>query len=139
MKATRRSMFFVDRKVQGALVVRTAIYWMFCLFPVALMLICYSAVTGPPTRFLDIVTAHYHRYWPCLLASLLLLPVAALDVLRLSNRFVGPVARLRSALDNLAPGQPIEPLQFRDDDYWRELASDLNQVASRLNQAEKRS
>jgi len=138
MKATRRSMFFVDRKVQGALVVRTAISWMFCLFSVALMLICYSAVTGPPMPFIDLLAAQYHRYGPCLLASLLLLPVAAMDVLRLSNRFVGPVSRLRSALGNLAAGQPIEPIQFRDNDYWRDLANDLNQVAARLQQADSR-
>ena len=139
MKATRRSMFFIDRKVQGALVVRTAIYWLFCLFSVALMLICYSAVLGPPMPFIDLVAAQYHRYGPCLLASLLLLPVAAMDVLRLSNRFVGPVSRLRTALGSLAAGRPIEPIQFRGDDYWRDMASDLNQVATRLNQTESRS
>src|SRR5207253_2535801 len=82
MNTCRRSIFFIDRKVQGALVVRTAIYWVFCLFSVALMLICWSAFAGPPKPFAALAVDLYHRYGPGLLASLMLLPVAAMDVVR---------------------------------------------------------
>jgi hypothetical protein len=139
MNTCRRSIFFIDRKVQGALVVRTAIYWFFCLFSVSLMLICWSAYMGPPKRFIDLVMDLYHRYGPALIASLILLPIAAMDVVRLSNRFVGPVLRMRTALTELAAGKAIVPLNFRDDDYWRDMAGSLNEVADRLNQTESRS
>jgi hypothetical protein len=81
----------------------------------------------------------YDQHAAVLLASLILLPITAMDVLRLSNRFVGPVSRMRFALEELAAGRPIEPVQFRDDDYWRDLAGNLNEVAARLKQSESRS
>jgi hypothetical protein len=138
MNTCRRSIFFIDRKVQGALVVRTAIYWLFCLFSVSLMLICWSVFTGPIKPFNVLVAELYHRHGAVLLASLIVLPIAVMDVLRVSNRFVGPVARTRAALAELAAGRTIEPIQFRDDDYWRELAGNLNEVAARLKQSESR-
>ena len=132
MNKCRREIFFIDRKVQGALLARTAIYWMFWLFSVSLMLICWNAFTGPKTRFIELVADLADRYGPALLASLVLLPIVMMDVLRLSNRFVGPVMRLRMGLNDLAEGKPVKPLNFRDDDYWRDLASDFNEVAARL-------
>jgi hypothetical protein len=136
MNHCRRTTFFIDREVQGSLMLRTASYWLFCLLSVALMLICWSAYNGPPRRFVDLATECLHRYGPGLVASLVLLPIVLMDVLRLSNRFVGPVMRLRNALRTLAGGQPAKPLNFRDDDFWRELANDFNQVASRLARAD---
>jgi hypothetical protein len=139
MNTCRRSIFFIDRKVQGALVVRTCIYWLFCLFSIALMLICWRAYTGPLRPFSVLAAELYQQHGAVLLASLILLPITAMDVLRLSNRFVGPVSRTRAALTELAEGRSIEPLHFRDDDYWRDLAGHLNEVATRLNQSQSRS
>jgi hypothetical protein len=53
------------------------------------------------------------------------------DIVRMSNRFVGPVVRLRGALRELAENRPAQPLNFRDDDFWRELATDFNKAAAR--------
>jgi len=132
MNRCRRTIFFVDSRVQGALLARTTIYWMFCLFSVSLMLICWSAFTGPSKLFVELVVDLFNRYGPGLVASLVVLPIALMDVLRLSNRFVGPVGRLRKGLKDLASGNRTEPLQFRDDDFWREMASDFNEVAAKL-------
>ena len=132
MNRCRRTIFFIDREVQGSLLLRTAVYWLFCLLSTALMLICWSAYTGPSQRFVDLATETFERYGPALLASLLLLPIVLMDVVRLSNRFVGPVTRLRKSLRALATGQPATPLNFRDDDFWRELAQDFNQVSARF-------
>ena len=131
MKHYRRSIFFIDRQVQGALVVRTVVYWLFCLFAVSLMLICWNAYVGPSKRFVDLVADVFDRYAPALLASLILMPIVAMDVVRLSNRFVGPVMRLRGSLKELAAGQPVPPLKFRDNDFWREMAADLTEVAAK--------
>jgi hypothetical protein len=132
MNHRRRSIFFIDSKVQGALMMRTAIYWMFCLFSISVMLICWNVYTGPARGFLDLINELSHRYGPVLIASLILLPIAMMDVMRLSNRFVGPVMRLRAALEDLAANKPVKPLNFRDDDFWRELASSVNEIAARL-------
>jgi hypothetical protein len=69
------------------------------------------------------------------LASVLVLPIVMMDVLRLSNRFVGPVTRLRAGMKDLAAGRPVKPLNFRNDDYWRELAVDFNEAAARVRAA----
>lgn len=131
MNRSRRLFFFVDREVQGALMLRTAIYWLFCLISISLMLICWSAYSGPSRRFVDLATELYFRYAPALVASLILLPIVLVDIVRMSNRFVGPVVRLRGALRELAENRPAQPLNFRDDDFWRELATDFNKAAAR--------
>ena len=136
MNQCRRTQFFIDREVQGSLLLRTAVYWLFCLLSVSLMLICWEAYRGPPRRFVDLATEQLYRYGPGLVASLVLLPIVLMDVLRLSNRFVGPIMRMRIALKTLVKGQPTKPLNFRDDDFWRELATDFNQVAARVARAD---
>ena len=54
---------------------------------------------------------------------------------RMSNRFVGPVLRLRKGLREVAEGRPAQPLNFRDDDFWREMASDFNCAAAHVARA----
>jgi hypothetical protein len=132
MNRCRRSVFLVDRDVQGALMFRVACYWLFCLLGIVLMVICWNVYTGPPRRFAELAVDLYHRYGPALGASLILLPIVVMDVLRVSNRFVGPVVRLRQGLQELAEGRPTQPLNFRDQDFWRELASDFNKAAARV-------
>ena len=132
MNSNRRAFLFIDREVQGALLLRTASYWLFCLISISLMVLCWNALTGPPRRFVDLTTDLYFRYGPALAASLIMLPIVMFDVLRMSNRFVGPVVRLRTGLKELADGRPAQPLNFRDDDFWRELANEFNRAAARL-------
>jgi hypothetical protein len=135
MNQPRRSIFLVDREVQGALMLRIMVYWLFCVISISLLLICWNAFTGPPQRFIDLVTELYYRYGPALSASLLLLPVVLLDVLRMSNKFVGPVMRLRKGLREVAEGRPAQPLSFRDDDFWHEMAGDFNRAAAAVARA----
>jgi hypothetical protein len=135
MNNCRRSIFFIDREVQTALMLRVVVYWMFCLLSISLMLICWSAYKGPPQRFLDLVADLYYRYGPALSASLMLLPIVLMDVLRMSNRFVGPVLRLRRGLRDVAEGRPAQPLNFRDDDFWRDMATDFNRAAAHVARA----
>ena len=101
----------------------------------------YHPTTGPAQqavyeenrrRFMELFADLYFRYAPALAASLLLLPVVMVDVVRLSNRFVGPMVRLRGALKDMADGRPAQPLNFRDNDYWRELATEFNRAAARV-------
>jgi hypothetical protein len=132
MNRSRRADFFVDGEVQGALLLRVILYWMFCLLSISLMLICSEAYMGPPRRFIDLISDMYYRYGPALSASLLLLPVVLLDVIRVSNRFVGPVSRLRQGLADVADGRPAQPLNFRDSDFWCDLANNFNRAAARV-------
>src|SRR5688572_30036825 len=131
MSKCRRSRIFIDGEVQGALMMRVASYWSFCLLSIMLMVLCWSVCTGPPRRFSELFFELFNRYAPAMAASLILLPIAMIDVVRLSNRFVGPVIRLRGALSELAETGKTRPVTFRDNDYWQELAVDFNRVAER--------
>jgi hypothetical protein len=131
MSMSRRTQLFCDREVQGALMLRVVMYWLFCLLTITLMLVCWSVVSGPPRRFAPLMLDLYHRYAPALAASLLVLPIVMIDVVRLSNRFVGPIKRLRDGMTALAEGGEVSPMQFRDRDFWTNLAELFNVIAAK--------
>jgi len=60
-------------------------------------------------------------------------PVFVLDTIRFSNRFVGPVTRLRRNLRDLKSGQ-VETLKFRGHDFWNEMANEYNELAEFIQQ-----
>ena len=132
----KRRQMFVDRRVQGTLIVHSIFYWAFCLISVTLMLLCWRIVTGPARMFYTHFDEMWFHYGAALVASTLLLPIVVLDIIRLSNRFAGPMARLRRSMHDLAQGEPVQAIHFRDDDFWSELAEDFNKIASRLKLAE---
>src|SRR5215211_2317468 len=47
MAKSKRRRFFVDRRVQGALVLRSVLYWVFCLLTIVVMMIAWRMVTMP--------------------------------------------------------------------------------------------
>ena len=134
MSIHNRKRFFVDFKVQGALLVRTAIYWFFCLFSVVTMLIVWRVVSGPTAFFADQLSELWQRFAPALVASLLLLPLVLMDSVRTSNRFAGPMFRLRRSMKALARGESVTPVHFRDEDFWRDMAEDFNAIAARMHE-----
>ena len=127
-----RRQYYVDTKVQGALLGRTAIYWCFCVVAIMVIQIAWRVITEPAQSF----AAHLVWFWtynaPAMLASCLLLPILMIDTLRLSNRFAGPMIRLRRAMVRLADGERVEPVNFRDNDFWKSFADDFNRVLARL-------
>jgi hypothetical protein len=132
-----RKRFFVDPTIQGSLVVRVVMYWMFCLMTIVMMLFCWRVVSGPIAPFWTHFADIWQFYGPALIASFLLLPLVAVDIVKMSNRFVGPLMRLRRSMRALARGEEIEPLEFRDNDYWQEFAGEFNEVL-KLVQKQKR-
>jgi hypothetical protein len=50
----------------------------------------------------------------------------------LSNRFVGPLVRLRRSMRKLARGEHVDPICFRDNDFWHDFANEFNAVAARV-------
>jgi hypothetical protein len=70
---------------------------------------------------------------PCL-ASFVLVPLLVIDTLRLSNRLVGPLVRLRDGLRRLARGEQVSPIHFRTGDFMEELANEFNRVSALAGQ-----
>ena len=131
-KKVMRKQLFVDPKVQGALVVRALMYWVACLVTVSLMLLCWRIVTGPARPLLLHFDDMWFFYGPAIIASLLLLPMVIADIIRLSNRFAGPMLRLRRSMRALARGEHVDPIEFRDGDFWQDFAEEFNQVLVRV-------
>ena len=124
-----RKQLFVDSKVQGALVLRVLLYWAVCLITVTLMLLCWSILRTPRIFYTHLDDMWFH-YGPALIASLILLPMVVADIIRVSNRFAGPLVRLRRSMRALARGEHVQPIHFRKGDFWQEFAEEFNAVAA---------
>lgn len=138
MFSNSRRVLLIDKRVQGALTNRVIAYWLFysfasfCIlagFPIAI-----SLVSGNQVSISDILLETVAKFWPAFGASCFLVPLATRDVLRVSNRFSGPVYRLRRSLRALAQGEPSEPINLRPGDYWEELATEFNAVLQEVQQ-----
>jgi hypothetical protein len=135
----QRKRLFVDASVQGALLLRIVVYWFLSLLTVSLLLIFLEIVNGKAVPMGDHFNFSilWEEHVSVLVALLLILPMLLLDSLVLSNRFAGPFHRIRRTIHALASGKPAEPLQFRSNDYWQDVAKDLNALGERLQQASK--
>ncbi len=70
----------------------------------------------------------WQRVVPFLLVSFALAPVFILDAMKLSNRFAGPIVRVRRTLAQIADGHAPTAIEFRQGDFWKSLAIDLNRA-----------
>jgi tetratricopeptide (TPR) repeat protein len=127
-----RKRWLVDPQMQGALVVRVILYCIGYLIAVTMMLLCWRISICPaPPGYADMYEMQFY-YRPVLIASLLLLPLVAVDIIRFSNRLVGPLWRLRQSMRQLARGEHVEPIEFRETDVWQEVAADFNAILVRM-------
>ena len=137
MRKKTRDRLLVEPKVQLALVGRVTLYWLMCFVMMTMVLLTWKIVTGP-TRGSFFEYFRYHDLWtefgPAVVAALLLLPVILVDVLRVSNRIAGPVYRLRRCIEEAANGDYVTRVQFRDDDYWQDMAENFNALLTRVKQ-----
>ena len=133
---SNRSRTFIDPEVQTAIVYRVMTYWlagiMFILMPLTLS----NTLMDPSVHIVSHFCGVVVRYWPILLMMFLLLPLAIYDVNRFSNRFVGPIYRVRKVLEDFEETGKLEHFKFREKDYWQDLATQLNAVSSRISELE---
>ena len=112
---------------------RVLLYWIVCLITITLMLLCWSIIRTPRMFYTHFDDMWFH-YGPALIASFILLPMVILDIVRLSNRFAGPLVRLRRGMRALAQGEEVRPIHFREGDFWQEFADEFNAIAARMGQ-----
>lgn len=134
----RRSQRFIDRPIQGALLFRAVLYWACTLVSQILVMFTLALFFSPANGFYARLGDLSWNLKLAACASLIVLPFILFDLVRLSHRWVGPIFRLRTALQALGRGDQIPPIRFREGDYWQELAGDFNVIAvelTRLRQA----
>ena len=134
----RRKRLYIDPKIQGALLIRTAVYWLLCLLTASSVLACWMTITGParPLR------SPFHDFWnefgPSFIFAMLMLPIALFDLLRLSNKVAGPMYRIRNEMHKLAMAEPVRPIELRSGDFGGDMAEEFNAILRRFNELESR-
>ena len=126
---TKRRSVLVDPEVQGGVLKKIAVHWIvfFICNAVALM-IWIRLFEQPDAGWGQTFGDTLRRFLPFFIITLALIPAFVWDTLKLTNRFAGPILRLRGALSDASRGVPIEPLRFRTNDYWQEIAQNFNIV-----------
>lgn len=129
MPESKRKVNFVDSKVQGSLLKRIFSHWVAFFFVCGISVILLQTLLGDPNQ--DIVDRFHTRlqefmFFAVVMAALL--PAFMLDTIRFSNRFVGPIARLRRHLRQLTEGD-FSHCAFRGSDFWSSMADEFNDVA----------
>ena len=135
MRILQRHRVLADMTIQGGLCIRVTLYWLGCLLSVAMTLGWWTALDESPESVVQWAQQFWNQYGPVFVISLLVLPLALLDCLIMSNRFAGPLMRLRRAMKRLANAESVEPLHVRRRDLLQELVNDFNLAAARLEES----
>ncbi len=129
-KRNKRWRLFADVRLQGLMIVRMAIYWIFCQIALVGTILAMSSLaegTGESTSMVEM-----HFIIPALTVSTFVFPLFVFDMLVFSNRFTGPIVNLRRKMKQLADNDTCEELSFRKGDYFMDLAQQFNQIREKL-------
>jgi hypothetical protein len=125
----RRIQLYVDREVQSSLTWRIIWHWFSFLIACSVGIVLWTRLIEAPTEGWDIILwKSFIQFVPFGIIAFSLLPFFLRDTIRLSNRFAGPIMRVRRALTELADGKSPKPVEFRQGDFWKSLQHDLNRV-----------
>ena len=130
-----RERILVDPKVQWSIAGRLLMQWglfVICITSISVMVRVLSSVSEQP--FSSALHSAIRSQIPIFGVMMMLLPVFLRDTLKLSNRFAGPMYRLRIALKSLNETGTAAPIKFRTGDFWLEAADDFNQTLEQVNQ-----
>jgi hypothetical protein len=96
------------------------------------MMVCWVIFAHRPSSSVELFQHAWGLCGPALIASMLVLPIVVVDVVRLSNKFAGPVHRMRRTIKQLADGRVVEPVCLRKEDFWYDFAEDFNRALARM-------
>lgn len=127
-----RKQNFVDSTVQGALLRRIVLHWFLYFIVAGLAIVSLQAMLGGPDGepLMSRLFSEAKNFTLVGLILICIFPAFLLDTVRFSNRFVGPVGRLRRYLRKLGTDHDTERLSFRGGDFWSEMAEEFNMVAT---------
>jgi len=138
--ASRRRRHLVHKRIQLALAIQALRHWL--LFLVALAgLLCgleYFNNEGQVAMG-DCAVRVWRRFGPAFVVLISLLPAIIYDSIKVSNRFIGPLTRLRNVMRSAAQGEAVEPLKCRRNDYSADFFEALNELLERMRHLEQQS
>lgn len=125
-----RRQIMLDQSVQGTLMKRVTTYWFLCLAAVILASWIWNTFLNPGLTVQGWAKEHLVPLVVPMVGSLVLLPLAWADMIRLSNRIVAPVHSIRTAIRRLLLGDDVPPLVSRPDDFWPDVTKQFNRLTS---------
>ncbi len=126
----KRKQNFVDSSVQGALLRRIFCHWCTFFVVTLISIVLMQTLLGDPAKsVLDRLKFELGEFMFIGMILLALFPAFMLDTIRFSNRFVGPIVRLRRHIRELGSEKNTDHCTFRDNDFWTEVAAEYNSVA----------
>ena len=129
MENKQRKQNYIDTRVQGALLRRILLHWFIFFLVAGLAVVIMQALLGDPVKTLaDRVSEKAADVTILGIVLLAIFPAFLLDTVRFSNRFVGPIVRLRRQLRELADNNGTQHISFRDNDFWAQMADEMNKV-----------
>ena len=129
MNTPKRKQNYVNASIQGGLVRRILFHWLvFFLATAVLMLTLKTFLGDPELTFSERFQQQVSEFVLYGFIFAAIFPAFMLDSIRFSNRFVGPITRLRKHMRELASEGVTEDIQFRDNDFWQEVAQEFNTV-----------
>ena len=133
MSRKNRKQNWCDSSVQGALLRRVFCHWLIFFVVASLSVVMLQTLLGDPAVPLkERLMNEAGEFVFMAIVLLSLFPAFMLDTIRFSNRFVGPVGRLRRYMNQLGRDGNTEHCNFRDNDFWSEAAAEFNTVADRV-------
>jgi hypothetical protein len=137
LPTAERRKFRLDPLVQGEVARQCFYYWVGYLSAILLFLSAWISVVDQPQSFAGFWQKLMTLGLPTLVGSALLLPLLFIHSARFSNRFSGPMYRIRKTLSALSRGETNEHLELRKDDYWEDLADDVERISQYIEQLQK--
>ena len=129
MKRKQRKRNYVDAAVQGGLLRRILAHWFIFFVVTAFLVIALQALLGDPSKSLsERLQQEAYEFTFLGIVLLSVFPAFLLDTIRFSNRFVGPIVRVRRQLRELAKDGDTATMKFRDHDFWTDMADEFNEV-----------
>ena len=129
----KRNKVFVDRSVQGSLAGRVSLHWI-CFFAILIAIqVLTTCMVNPMLTHGELFKAVMQNNGLFLMAVVLLLPSFICDTVKLSNRFAGPMVRLKNAFQDGAASGELKEIKFRKGDFWMDVAENYNAMVRSLN------
>lgn len=138
MPSQNRKVQYVGEQIQRVLATRAAFHWCFCLAVVFMSVLLSHMASQPELGIIGNCKATWLTMGAPVLLGACFLPWVIIDSLRLSNRFSGPLARIRRNLQTMQAGVPVAPIRVRERDFFQDIVQEINSLAASLDQSGSR-
>lgn len=134
MSSPHRKQLLVDHNIQYGIVLRFLLYAILSFLFVTLPISFFRMWDDPSQLWVSHVAGVWVDYSPVLICIAAFVPFAIFDLLKFSNRFVGPIFRLRQEFKRLRNGEQVETINFRDNDFWLDLSDNFNELSGQIRE-----